>query len=322
MIKLGIIGLGNVAQSVHLPVLKSRNDVQLVWICDKQKLVKDISNKISIPYYFDLNDALNSECPDIVLITTPYNTRADIFKILKDKVKGIYCEKPFALSTKEHLDYFNGYENYAFTIGYQRRSLGNVQILKNLVQTNLFGQVKKILIEFGDIHYSFDNFRAQKSIAGGGILFESGSHWIDTVLFFSNAVDLNNFSSEIKYEDGLDVYGEGVFNIQKFKNETINCEFKFSSINNTSNKITVIFENMTIDLYLYDNNSNLIVKNKDSRKFILNDFNMGNYPNDSISQSASYWQNFLTCFKEKKQSYSTNETLFLTSKFIELYYAK
>ena len=56
MIKLGIIGLGNVAQSVHLPVLKSRNDVQLVWICDKQKLVKDISNKISIPYYFDLNE--------------------------------------------------------------------------------------------------------------------------------------------------------------------------------------------------------------------------------------------------------------------------
>jgi predicted dehydrogenase len=34
MIKIGIIGLGNVAWNIHLPVLLSRNDVDVSWICD------------------------------------------------------------------------------------------------------------------------------------------------------------------------------------------------------------------------------------------------------------------------------------------------
>ena len=33
MIKIGIIGLGNVAWNIHLPVLLSRNDI-VSWICD------------------------------------------------------------------------------------------------------------------------------------------------------------------------------------------------------------------------------------------------------------------------------------------------
>jgi predicted dehydrogenase len=322
MIKLGIIGLGNVSLGVHLPILKSRSDIQIVWICDKSKIAQNICKKINIPFYDELDKALNFSNPEIVLITTPYNTRSDIFKKIKNKVKGVYCEKPFALSFKEHLDYVDGYEKYAFTIGYQRRSLGNVQILRNIVSNNLFGNIKEISIQFGDLHYSFGTFRANSNIAGGGILFESGSHWIDTALFFSNAVKIENFNSNVKYEDGLDVHGEGGFDIYNLNNEIINCNFKFSSIENTSNKIIIKFESCYIELYLYEDNSNLIIKTKDKKKFTLNDYNMNNYPNDSISQGASYWENFLKSYKEKKLSYSTNDTLLLTTKIIELYYAK
>ena len=58
-----------------------------------------------------------------------------------------------------------------------------------------------------------------------------------------------------------------------------------------------------------------------SKKFILSDFNMKNYPNDSISQGASYWENFLTSYKNKKTSYSTDQSLMLTTQIIEFYYA-
>ena len=322
MIKLGIIGLGNVALSVHLPILKSRKDIKIEWVCDKSKLANDICERINIPFYHELDEALSFICPEIVLITTPYNTREAIFKKIKNRVKGVYCEKPFALSTKEHLNYISGYEKYAFTIGYQRRSLGNVQILRNIIENKLFGAIKEILIQFGDVHYSFDGFRSEKNIAGGGILFESGSHWIDSVLYISNALDLDNFSSDVKYLDNLDIHGEGKFNIHNSKNEKIDCKFIFSSIKNTSNKITIVFENFFIDLYLYQDNSNLIIQNLDSRRFYLSDFNLKNYPNDSISQGTSYWENFLKSYKEKKQTFATDESFYLTTKFIEFYYAK
>lgn len=321
MIKLGIIGLGNVCLGVHLPILKSRTDIQITWICDKSNIAKNLSNKINIPYFEEIDQALKVSCPDIVLIATPYNTREKIFEKIKNKVKGVYCEKPFALSSEEHSNYINGYEKHAFTIGYQRRALGNVQILKNLISNNILGKIKEIFIEFGDVHYSFDEFRSKKNIAGGGILFESGSHWVDTVLFFSNAIKVNNFTSKVKYVDGLDVHGVGEFDIYNLSSEKISCKFKFSSIENTSNKIRINFENCFVDLFLYEDNSDLIIKNKDSKKFILSDYNMNNYPNDSISQGASYWENFLTSYKDKKISYSTEDTLMLTTQIIEYYYA-
>ena len=80
MIKIGIIGLGNVALAVHLPILKSRKDIKIEWICDKSKIANDICSRIKIPFYHELDEALNFVCPDIVLITAPYNTREVIFK--------------------------------------------------------------------------------------------------------------------------------------------------------------------------------------------------------------------------------------------------
>ncbi len=45
MIKIGIIGLGNVAWNVHLPILLSRNDVVVSWICDLDLEKKNIIEK-------------------------------------------------------------------------------------------------------------------------------------------------------------------------------------------------------------------------------------------------------------------------------------
>ncbi len=35
----------------------------------------------------------------------------------------------------------------------------------------------------------------KKENSGGGIFFETGSHWIDTVLFTTNAKDIKNFKN-------------------------------------------------------------------------------------------------------------------------------
>ena len=45
MIKIGIVGLGNVAWNVHLPILLSREDVSVSWICDKNSEKKSIIEK-------------------------------------------------------------------------------------------------------------------------------------------------------------------------------------------------------------------------------------------------------------------------------------
>ena len=45
MIKIGIVGLGNVAWNVHLPILLSKNDVSISWVCELNLSKKIIEKK-------------------------------------------------------------------------------------------------------------------------------------------------------------------------------------------------------------------------------------------------------------------------------------
>ena len=45
MLDIGIIGLGNVGLSVHLPILLSRSDLKIVWVCDQNDKWNNLCSK-------------------------------------------------------------------------------------------------------------------------------------------------------------------------------------------------------------------------------------------------------------------------------------
>jgi predicted dehydrogenase len=322
MINIGIIGFGNISLNVHLPILLSRNDVKIVWIVDKDRKFQTLFKKKKIDFYSNIQDAINSDIPEIALISVPYGQRKEIFNVLKGKVSGIYCEKPLALSTNEHLSYVNGLDDFSFTIGYQRRSLGNVQTVKSIIESNIFGTLQKIEIEFGSINFNFGGYRSQKLLSGGGIFLEVGSHWIDTALYVSNAKEISEFQANVEYEDGLDINSYGKFKIKNSANNTILFNFKFSCIENTKNYIKFIFPNICLSLNLFEDNSEIIItSNTNLQKFFIHNFLNDKFPNDSLSQASVYWDEFLKSFKEKKRTYTNQDTFLLTTKIIELFYA-
>ena len=322
MINIGIIGFGNISLNVHLPILLSRNDVKIVWVVDKEKKFQSLLKNKKIDLYSNIHDAIYSTIPEIALISVPYGERGEIFNAIKGKVKGIYCEKPLALSTNEHLSCTNELDEFSFTIGYQRRSLGNVQTVKSIIESNIFGTLQKIEIEFGSIYFNFGGYRSQKLLSGGGIFLEAGSHWVDTALYVTSAKEISEFQVNAEYEDGLDINSNGKFKIKTSTNNTILFNFKFSCIENTKNYIKFIFPNNCLSLNLFEDNSEIIItSNKNLQKFFIHNFLGNNYPNDSLSQSTVYWNEFLKSFKEKKKTYTNQDTFLLTTKIIELFYA-
>ena len=216
----------------------------------------------------------------------------------------------------------NSFEKYAITVGYQRRHLGNVKILKNIIEQNIFGKLKSVNIYYGDIHYKFDNFRSNKEKSGGGIFFEAGSHWIDTVLFTSNAEEITNFTCKKKYEDNLDIESEGSFDILDNRKNIISCNFIMSILYNTSNKIVYKFENCFVELHLFDDNSNLLIKTENIKDFAIQDNEFLNFPNNSLDVAWSYWDCFLKSFALKKENETSINNFFLTTKIVEMFYTK
>ncbi len=322
MIKIGIIGIGNVGWNVHLPVLLSRKDLEISWVCDKNQDKRKVLEKKNIPFFENLEEATNFKKCDIILITIPYSERTKVFEQIKDKCNGIFFEKPFALTLSQHEYFSNYFKNYAVTIGYQRRHMGIVKTLKNIINQKLFGSLVSIKINFGDIHYKFDGFRSKKENSGGGIFFETGSHWIDTVLFTSNAKNIKNFKAYKKKIDELDIECNGEFDILNQQDQEFNCKFYMTNLKNTSNSIDYNFKNCSINLSLFDDSSNLKITNDGSNELIIKDNEFLNFPNKSLDVAWSFWDEFISSYKNKKKSEISVDNFILTTKIIELFYAE
>ena len=322
MIKIGIVGLGNVAWNVHLPILLSRNDVSVSWVCELNLSKKKIIEKKKIKFFDDLDQAIKSEKVDIILITTPYGERKKIFEKVKNNCNGIFFEKPHALNLNEHNFFSNNFEASSLTIGYTKRKMGIVNSMQKIINQNIFGALRTVKIFFGDIHYKFDNFRSEIKQSGGGIFFEAGTHWFDCVLFTTYAQEILKFNSEKKYENNLDIESFGNFELVDNKKNQIKCEFILSTLRNTHNKIEYNFDNCSIDLFLFDNNSNLKIKNNKNSEFIIKDNEFLNFPHNSFDVARVYWNDFLESFKTKTESDVSYNSFLLTSQITELFYGK
>ena len=92
MIKIGIIGIGNVSWNVHLPVLLARNDLEISWVCDKNQDKRKVLEKKNIQFFENLEKATNFMKCDIVLITIPFLERTKIFEQIKNKCSGIFIK--------------------------------------------------------------------------------------------------------------------------------------------------------------------------------------------------------------------------------------
>ncbi len=322
MIKIGIIGLGNVTWNVHLPILLSRNDIKISWICEINSEKKNVIEKKKIKFFNDLDDIINHEKVDIILITTPYSERIKIFDKVKTYCSGIFFEKPHALSLYEHKYFLNYLKSHAMTVGYSRRKMGIVKSMKKIINLNIFGNLRSIKIFFGDIHYRFDGFRSKVSKSGGGIFFEAGTHWLDCIFFTTNAKKILNFESKKKFESNLDIKSSGKFDLLDENNNQFPCEFNFSILENTSNKIEYNFDNCSVDLYLFEEESNLKVKNNIKDEFLVQDNEFLNYPFNSLDVGWSHWNDFLNSFKLNKESDISFNSFYLTAEITELFYEK
>ena len=150
--KVGVIGLGGIAQLVHLPNLNKMNNVTISSVAEtKRSRLEAISDKFNITErYTDYNDLLTKSDCDAVIIATPTNTHKDIaIDCLKAK-KDILVEKPLARSfedakpiietAKKGVTTFDGILQLQKSLEEKLKSLGNRNIDARKVVDYLYTQ--------------------------------------------------------------------------------------------------------------------------------------------------------------------------------------
>lgn len=99
--KIGIIGLGAIAQKGYLPVLTEREDVELVLCTRNIDTLKKLSKKYRIPNYVETVDQLIESGVEGVFISTITEAHAEIAeKLLKNNIN-VYIDKPISMNLNE-----------------------------------------------------------------------------------------------------------------------------------------------------------------------------------------------------------------------------
>ncbi|WP_088103255.1 Gfo/Idh/MocA family protein [Halalkalibacter urbisdiaboli] len=186
-LKVGVIGVGGIAQDRHLPALQQLVEhVNIVAVCDvNEGTVKKVVEQFHVPHAFtDYHELLSHV--DAVIICTPNKFHAEITIAALDAGVHVLCEKPMALNAKECEKMIEAAKKSGkvLSIAYHYRYMKDSQAAKRVILENEIGEpivaraqaLRRRKVPGWGV---FTN----KELQGGGSLIDYGCHFLDLTLW-------------------------------------------------------------------------------------------------------------------------------------------
>lgn len=229
--RIGVIGTGNIARQIHLPVLTSMPGIRVAWVADANP-----ASAQAVARAFDLSarplplDAGHDPDCDAVLIASPVGTRRPYLEYAAARGLAAFVEKPFARSVAEHRAFASLFPPGRVGCGFMRRTYDASLILGRILDEGWLGRPTRIVIREGgrgagsgtDASY-FDS-----AGLGGGILLELGCHAIDLVLQLTHTTRWDVIRRMFRFDGSPDRTAEGEVRLLPEGAGPIALDYRFS----------------------------------------------------------------------------------------------
>ena len=186
-IRVGVIGAGAFAQACHIPGLQSHPRAEVVGLWSRRpEAARDVATRFGIPdVHVDFHELCAREDIDAVTVATPNSAhKAQVDAALRNG-KHILCEKPLGINLDEAhemtalANVSDRVNQVAFTFRYNY----GIRELKRRLRSGDIGQPFYVRVQYD----SWDGlkpdwrvgWREKQELAGGGLLFDVGSHLFD-----------------------------------------------------------------------------------------------------------------------------------------------
>jgi len=192
MIKVGIIGYGKMGKIRH-SMADAMEGVQVVSVYDSANIEADIEKAETSDQIIN-----NPEINAVFICTPNYLNKPLTIQSLKAG-KHVFCEKPPAFTAKdvEEIQVVEKEVNKVLMYGFNHRHHDSIKQMKKLIDEKEFGKVLWMRGRYGKSvnEKYYDNWRAKRKYAGGGILIDQGIHMID--LFLHLGGDFDNVHASV-----------------------------------------------------------------------------------------------------------------------------
>ena len=173
--KIAQIGVGGWGKN-HARVLSQLGVLSAVCDADQTR-GKEIGEKYGVDHYTSIDAMLNDKSIDGVFVCTPTATHFNIAKMLIEKKKNVFVEKPMTYKSEEGLQLMElaKKNNVLLTSGYIERFNPAVEGVKDFVKSKKYGDL--IMLEFHREN------RMPLHIKDVGIIYDTCVHDIDTAMW-------------------------------------------------------------------------------------------------------------------------------------------
>ncbi len=185
--KIGIIGLGTIAQLVHLPNFAKINNAVVTAVAEIRKSrLTTIADKFNIKEkYTDYHEMLEKSDTDAVIIATPTSSHKDVaIDCLKAK-KDILIEKPLARTYNEVKQVVSTAKRYKkkVMVGMNLRFRPDAMLLKSILSSGEIGEPFYIKCGWIRRPSSSEKWFTKKEESGGGVIIDLGILLLDLSLW-------------------------------------------------------------------------------------------------------------------------------------------
>ncbi len=230
--KIGVIGLGGIAQLVHLPILKKLQNVEISAAAETNKSkLKTVSEKFGIdPVYTNYKEMLNATDLDAVVIATPTSTHTQISIDCLNAGKHILVEKPISrtLNEAKKINETAQKTGKIVMVGMNARFLPDAMLLKSLINNGELGDIFYVRCGWNRKQSSQEKWFSQKSEAGGGVIFDLGIVLLDLALWLLEYPPLKSVSIQKFHHYTKSVEDSAVGFIRFENSAVINFEVSWS----------------------------------------------------------------------------------------------
>lgn len=206
--RIGIVGMGTIAQTIHLPILSKLPDAEIVAACDIDlNKATSIAKKFGIPRcYNSFEDMLKKE-EDIVAVDVcaPTNLHRDIAVAVLESKRDVLVEKPLARTEKESLDIVAAAKknHKQVMVGMNSRFRPDSMILKGFIQDKALGEIFYAKAGWFRKLAMSNPWLTKKEQSGGGVVLDLGIVMFDLAFWMMGypevkEVNATNYSHQTK----------------------------------------------------------------------------------------------------------------------------
>lgn len=198
-VKIGMVGLGWVAQVVHLPILTKLPEVELVAVCDRDKSrAKLVAEKYGIQrVYTDLAKMLENEDFAALIVCTSTDAHKDAVLAALNAGKDVLVEKPIAREYAEAVEIAEATKRAKrkVMVGMNHRFRPDTMILKSFLQGKELGKIFYTKAGWLRKKNSDSAWMTKKEKSGGGAFIDLGIVILDMVFWLMDFPDVKKISA-------------------------------------------------------------------------------------------------------------------------------